>query len=172
MIDPYAQLLQDKQDLEYEKTAGYIFSADDLRMVTDWSEQVIEDYLTKTRNLGFLNSVDQDVIDAIFDLRTRVEALEDQIAWLTPVSAVTSSNITLSGNVYLYCNNARPNAIIVTLNAIPRDAERVWITRGGYKVSISGNGKLINGESQINMMRTNETRALEFNGQLDQWVIV
>jgi hypothetical protein len=172
MTDIYAKLLQDIDVLEFEKTTGYIFSADDLRNVSDWSSQVIEDYLAKTRNLAVAGQVSQDVIDAIFDLRTRGEALEDQVSWLTPISVVTDTDFTTSGNQFIYCANLRPNEITVTLNGNPRDTERVWITQGGYHVVISGNGRTINGDNTIKMNRQNQTRAIEYNLQLDNWVIV
>ena len=170
--DIYQKLAEDAEAITVERGSGFIFGADDLKNISNWSDQLIIDYLTKTDNLVLLGTIEQDIIDAIDNLRIRVEALEEQVAWLTPTSLVTSVNFTASGNQFIYCNNQRPSTITITLNAAPRDAERVWITQGGYHVIVSGNGRTINGDNIIKMNRQNQTRAIEYNLQLDEWVIV
>lgn len=172
MADIYAQLQRDAELIEIDARAGYIFSADDLQRITDWSPQVIEDYLTKTESIILIGGVDLDIIKAIEDLKTRVEDLEEKVSWLTPASASINSDFTTSGNQFIFCTNQRPNLITVTLNATPLDAERVWITRGDYIVNINGNSRTINGSFEIKMQRKNETRAIEYNQSIDAWVVV
>lgn len=186
MADIYEKLAQDDGLLETDKNVGFVFAADELRSITLWPDQVVEDYLSKTASIALQGGVEQDIIDAVLALQIRVTALEAKVAalddrvtaleaqvdWLTPASVVTATGHATTGNEFVYCQNPRPEEIIVFLNATPRDGERAWITRGGYKVQINGNGNQINGEEFISMKRQNETRALEFNAVLSQWVIV
>ncbi len=81
---------------------------------------------------------------------------------------VTSGAYLTSGAVTVICTGVT----IVTLNALPEDRERVTVNRTNGLVTVLGNGKNINNESQIKLSK--DTTSLDFFYSLtqNQWYIV
>lgn len=117
-------------------------------------------------------SFDQEAI-----VKGYFEGLEEIIAQLTRngdiASTITaiSGSITTTGDQILICTNTSP--IVITLNANPRDAERVIVKRQNTgAVSIAGNGNNIDGSTPLVIGSRYDAPTVMFTNAGGEWSVL
>jgi len=125
----------------------------------DWSDPMVEDYLSEKRNSSSLN-------DAFNELEDRVDYLEGTLV-------VTDVDITTEGNTTIICTAA----VTISLTESPNDKDVVIIKQTEYAVTVNGNGRDIDtvGNSEVIMSTptTVITSGLVFvySSELDRWFV-
>jgi hypothetical protein len=100
--------------------------------------------------------------DGLFGLFSRVSDLE-----FRNVVSVTSDYTTIGADIVI-CNDA----VTVSLNDEPEDQELVTIKRAAGKVKISGNGKLVDGSAQVNVILKYTSLDIIYTVDTDTWNII
>lgn len=173
MVDIDLQPLEDAIIGESERLGDSLnFSADELRRITRWPETLVEDYLNIFSNFVAVRDVADQVLDIIKEIIAQLEILNDRILRNEFRSINITSNFTQTdeANEIISCSNN--DAITVTLNADPFDGQRCHITRLGGAVSVSGNGRTINGSSTIKITQINQSRLIAYNSILNNWQVL
>jgi len=118
----------------------------------DWSDPMVEDYLSEKRNSSSLN---------------------ESIDYLEGTLVVTDVNITTEGNTTIICTAA----VTISLTESPNDKDVVIIKQTEYAVTVNGNGRDIDtiGNSEVIMSTptTVITSGLVFvySSELDRWFV-
>lgn len=138
-----------------------------------WSNQMIEDYLSLKRDVNSVaeesdSAQDQiDVIDAkILVINGRLDDLEA----LIPVAFYIIANHTVTTNETITCGNVA--SITITFPLTPINQQRVSVKRTNAEVVINGNGKLVDGESSITLNRVYTGLTFEYSESAGYWSII
>ncbi len=114
-----------------------------------------------------------DVVTGSTEGLTQFEDLQNftgRIVKLERNPIAASADYTTTDNDVVICTNSV--AITVSLNPEPNDLEFVTVKRANAKVAINGNGKTIDGESQVVLSRKYTGLDLVYTVEADSWSIV
>lgn len=154
----------------YERLLGLSLSAVEVRELTGWPESMVNDYISLIEGLielanllDFGNSFAANVQKQIITLPILPEKF-------TPKAVVTNANYTSIGEEIIICNNVAD--ITITLNANPDNFEEINIKRTSGVVNINGNGKLIDGKTDLKLILQYINLHLVYSVETDSWFII
>lgn len=153
----------------YEKLNSLSLSAVDVRLLTGWPDAMVNDYISLIEGLIELaNGIDDN---SLFARNVQKQILSALILpeKFIPDTVVTTANYTTLGEQTIICNNS--TAITITLNDTPDNFEELNIKRGNAQVKINGNGRTIDGESEVVLQVKYVNLHLLYSIDTDSWFI-
>lgn len=120
-----------------------------------WSDSMVEDYLAEKRNLA-----------------TLTKSVESRLDYLEGTLVVTNVDVTTIGNTTIICTEA----ITVKLTVGPNDKDIVRVKQTDFEVTVNGNGRNIEGNSEVIMIVTTASLKTDLNfiysAELDEWFVI
>ena len=159
-----------------------------------WSDLMVEDYLSLKRNVTFVSEVGDASIEQIEINRLDIELLGfeidaldvrltqaeadivaielrlDALEALIPIAYYIIADHIVTANETITCGNV--TGITVTLPVAPIDQQRVSAKRVNAEVVYNGNGKLIDGETNIIINRKYTGLTIEYSAAAGYWSII
>lgn len=132
---------------------------------------MVSDYASLKRDLVAVSDSDDEIISIIL---TRLDAIEARLDYLEGSLVVTAVNVTTAGNTTIVCTAA----VTVTLAAAPLDRDLVSIKAfNGDKIIINGNGKTMDGETQLIIRRNKKAKtktglSMRYSSSLSSWSLL
>lgn len=151
--------------IESEFTAVFLTYKDVKEANPDWSDRMISDYMGAKRNLSTVTAS----IDSIL---VRLDSLEARVTFLEGTLIVTAVDHTTIGNQTVICTAE----VTISLTESPNDKDVVRVKQRNTKITISGNGRNIEGNSELRIRKRNTSTktglALIYSKELDEWFVI
>lgn len=154
----------------YESLNSLSLSAVDVRQLTGWPDAMVNDYISLIEGLIELaNGIDNNSSFAKNVQKQLLTSLTLPEKFI-PDTVVATGDYTTLGEQTIICNNSE--AITITLNDTPDNFEELNIKRVNNKVTINGNGRTIDGESEVVLQVKYVNLHLVFSIDTDSWFII
>ena len=115
-----------------------------------------------------------DIAKNTLDIAANLALINQNIADIDNLESLLFSNYSLTANRTTEANEIIiTNGFNVTLNATPKDSERVYIKiNGSTQLIIDGNGKTIDGSAQLSRFRAYQTVMVVHDATAGAWFII
>ena len=149
----------------------------------EWTNQAVEDYQARFRNLVLTterSDVDLDriiVLEAEMDaVENRLDIVEAQLAYLEGLTVVTAIDYkidnTVTGHQTIICTAD----VTVFLDATPNDRDTAEIKQTNTAITIDGNGKTIEGNATLKIRKRNTSLktglVMRYSAEADAWYVL
>ena len=146
----------------------------------EWTNQAVEDYQARFRNLVLTTERSDVDLDRIIvleqemdDVENRLDIVEAQIAYLEGLTVVTAIDYTIDNIVTGHQTIICTADVTVFLDATPNDRDTAEIKQTNTAITIDGNGKTIEGNATLKIRKRNTSLktgiVMRYSTAADAW---
>lgn len=126
----------------------------------------------EVKTTPYLETVIFNIKTCLSELSDRLDLVEDRVTYLEGTFVVTAIDVTSIGNTTIVCTAE----LTVKLTVAPNDKDIVRVKQTSEEVIVDGNGRTIEGESEIVIRKRNTSIKTGLNfiysAELDEWFII